>query len=396
MQRLGLLKLLVAISAKRSTSTLPYVGQELIQTLTRKVDLTLTDDLAHYVRSALSEQTFASLRRAAAQFLESDYAGQTNVALEIQDAYLSEVSLPSRRGRLALTDDTRFPHWGVTLGLTRKEPFGALVRGNLLLSLMSESEIEAFARFDGTCNPLELSRPQRVFFLYTLLEKDLSVTVPLYEQLLERDGTFTDLEAGDLLPDLYFSASRSIRRTGLGGRFAERATQLADTAEAIKARRGKSYGKTVREQTITPRLEPFVDIGLLTKPNPYSYVYEFTVGGRDFFSGMKGRWGTSFRGFGKAVASLFDYGDWQVSTDSDQLSLLHWAWARLKSNLGYSPIDETLLLGLIKGLEDGVGWFELDEALETLKRLQKDVPGLLRFNIDRQGNLSVIRFLREP
>ncbi len=43
MQRLGLLKLLVAISAKRSTSTLPCVGQELIQTLTRKVDLTLTD-----------------------------------------------------------------------------------------------------------------------------------------------------------------------------------------------------------------------------------------------------------------------------------------------------------------------------------------------------------------
>lgn len=396
MQRLGLLKLLVAISAKRSTSTLLYVGQELIRTLTSKVDLHWDDDLANYVRSALSEQTFPSVRQAAAQFLRQGVAGSPTVALEIQDAYLSQISLPSRRGRLAPTDDSRFPHWGVALGLTRKEPFGPLVRGNLLLSLVSEPELAAFTRFDPSCNPLDLSGSQRVFFLYTLLEKDLSVLIPLYEQLLERNGSFTDLEAGDMLPDLYLAASRALRRTGRGGLDADRATQMADTSSAIRARRGRSYGKTVREQTITPRLEPFVDMGLLSKIGAYSYEYEFTPSGRDFFSRMKGQWQASFSGFGKAAASLFNYDDRQVSSDEELLYLLHWAWDRLKSSLGYSPIDETLLLGLIKGLEEGAGWFELDEALETLKRLQKNVPGLLRFNIDRQGNLSVLRFMRDP
>ena len=396
MQRLGFLKLLVGISARQSTDTLLTTGQELIHTLTRKVTLRWDDRLATYVRSALSEQTYAHVRSLAADFLARDYAGSPEIEVEIQDAYLGLGNLPSRRGRLATTDDSRFPHWGVALGLTRKEPFGALVRGNLLLNLVSESELAAFGRFDSSCNPLELTRPQRLFFLYVLLERDLSVLVPLHEQLLDRDGHFSDLEAGDLLPDLYLSASRALRSTGRGGHEADRASQLAETAEAIRARQGKSYGKTVREQTVTPRLEPLVDIGVLAKPEAYSYDYEFTLGGRDFFSNMKGRWSDSFSGFGRSAAAFLGYDDREVSTDSELLHLLHLAWDRLKSHLGYSPINETLLLGLIQGLEQGAGWFELPQARASLLRIQREVPSLLRFNMDRRGNLSVVRFMRAP
>lgn len=398
MQRLGLLKLLVSISAKPSSGNLVATGHELIHTLTTKVNLRWDDGLATYIRSALSERTFAPVRRLASQFLAGDYAGSPEVAVEIQDAYLSRDSLPSQRGRLTATDDTRFPHWGVALGLTRKEPFGPLVRGNLLLSLVSGQELAAFSRFDASCNPLELTRPQRVFFLYVLLERDLSVLVPLYEGLLDRDGPFSDLQAGDLLPDLYRSASNLLRDIGRGGHDEDRATHLAETAAAIAARQGRSYGKTVREQTITPRLEPFVDIGLLAKPDAFSYSYEFTSRGREFFPNMKGEWRRApyFSGFGKAAAAFLDYDNRQVSTDLELLYLLHTGWDKLKSDLGYSPILETLLLGLILGLEQGAGWFELDEALDTLQRIQKDMPGLLRFNIDRQGNLSVVRFMHAP
>ena len=396
MQRLGFLKLLVGISARESPGTLLTTGEELIRTLTRKVNLRWDDYLATYVRSALSAQTYAQLRRLAADFLASDYSGSPEVAVEIQDAYLGLGNLPSRRGRLAPTDDSRFPHWGAALGLTRKEPFGALVRGHLLLNLVTESELAAFGRFDPSCNPLELTRPQRLFFLYVLLESDLSVLVPLYEQLLGRDRHFSDLEAGDLLPDLYLSASRSLRRTGRGGHEADRAFRLAETAAAIRARQGKSYGKTVREQTVTPRLEPLVDIGLLAKLGAYSYDYQVTPEGRDFFSNMKGRWDDSFSGFGKSVAAFLCYDDREVSTDFELLHLLHSAWDKLKSHLGYSPISETLLLGLIEGLEQGAGWFELAQARALLLRIQREMPGLLRFNMDRRGNLSVVRFMRAP
>ena len=396
MQRLGFLKLLVHNSARQSTGTLLSAGQELISTLTRKVTLSWDDRLATYARSALSEQTYARLRRLAADFLSRECAVASKVEVEIQDAYLGLGNLPSLRGRLAHTDDSRFPHWGVALGLTRKEPFGALVRGNVLLNLVNESELKAFERFDPSNNPLKLTRSQRLFFLYVLLERDLSVLVPLHEQLLDRDGHFSDLEAGDMLPDLYLSASRSLRSTGRGGRDADRATQLAETAEAIRARQGKSYGKTVREQTVTPRLEPLVDIGILTKPDAYSYNYQFTSGGRDFFSNMKGNWSDSFPGFGKAASAFLGYDDREVSADSEMLHLLHAAWDKLKSHLGYSPISETLLLGLIDGLEQGAGWFELAPARTSLLRAQKEVPGLLRFNMDRQGKLSVVRFMRTP
>ena len=396
MQRLGFLKLLVGISARQSTGTLLTTGQELIRTLTRRVNLSWDDRLATYVRSALSEHNYAHLRSLAADFLAGNCAGSPEIEVEIQDAYLGLGNLPSRRGRLATTDDSRFPHWGVALGLTRKEPFGTLVRGNLLLNLVTESELAAFGRFDSCSNPLELTRPQRLFFLYVLLERDISVLVPLHEQLLDRDAPFSDLEAGDLLPDLYFSASRTLRSTGRGGYEADRASQLDETAEAIRARQGKSYGKTVREQTVTPRLEPLVDIGLLAKPDSFSYDYEFTLRGREFFTSMKGRWHDPFSGFGKSAAVFLGYDDREVSADSELLRLLHLAWDKLKSHLGYSPISETLLLGLVFGLEQGVGWFDLAQARASLLRLHREVPGLLRFNMDRQGNLSVVRFMRAP
>ena len=396
MQRLGFLKLLVSISTRQSTETLLCAGQELVRSLTSKVALRWDGRLATYTRSALSEQTHAAARRGAADFLAKDCAEASEIEVEIQDAYLGLGDLPSRRGRLVPTDDSRFPHWGVSLGLNRKEPFGKLVRGNVLLSLVTESELAAFRRFDLSNNPLALTRPQRLFFLYALLEKDLSILVPLHEQLLQRDGYFSDLEAGDLLPELYLSASRSLRNTGREGHDADRALQLAETAEAIKARQGKSYGKTVREQTVTPRLEPLVDIGILTKPDPYTYSYKFTPHGRDFFSNMEGKWPGSSSGFGKAAAAFLGYEDREVSTDSELLYLLHGAWDKLKSHLGYAPITETSLLGLINGLEQGAGWFELAEATASLLRIHKEVPGLLRFNMDRQGKLSVVRFLRAP
>ena len=395
MQRLGLLKLLVSISSQQSTGTLIGAGQELVRILTAKLDLRWEHTVATYVRAALSEQTFATIRLRASQFLSGETMSSDQASIEIQDAYLSQRCLPSRRGRLSHTDDySRFPHWGVSLGLTRKEPFSPLVRGNMLLELVAPSEISAFKCFDEACNPLELTRPQRAFFLYVLLEKDLSVLAPLYERLLVHAEPFSDLQAGDLLPDIYVSAARLLRDTGRGGHDADRATQLRETADAIRARQGKSYGKTVREQTITPRLEPFVDIGILAKPNAYSYEYQFTRGGREFFSTMTGRWQRVpyFSGFGRAVSTFLEYRDRRVSSEPELVHLIHGAWSKLKSDLGYSSIQETLLLALVHGLESDVGWFELDEALDTLQRVQKDEPGLVRFNIDRQGNLSVIRF----
>ena len=336
MQRLGFLKLLVYLARRQVTGSLAGVGHEVIGALTAHVQLEWDNALARYIRSALAEKTSSGVRRSAAAVLAGEFKGPSKVSIEIQDVYLGLGNLPSRRGRLIPSDESRFPHWGAALGLTRREPFDPLVRGNLLLSLVGQLELSAFTHYDETWNPLELSRPQRIFFLYALLERDLSIVVPLYEQLLEREGPFSDMDAGDLLPELYRNAGQALRQRGRGGLDTDRATQLVETAEAIEARKGKSFGKTVREQTVTPRLEPFVDLGLLTKPDPYAYEYQFTEEGRDFFAKMEQWVPPFFPGFGRAVASLLHYEDRQVP-EQVTLRLLYSAWNTLKSSLGYAP-----------------------------------------------------------
>jgi hypothetical protein len=54
-----------------------------------------------------------------------------------------------------------------------------------------------------------------------------------------------------------------------------------------------------------------------------------------------------------------------------------------------------LLAGMRALVDDGLR-FEIAGALGLLKRTQRELPYVIRFNIDRMGNLVYVKFLADP
>ncbi len=82
--------------------------------------------------------------------------------------------------------------------------------------------------------------------------------------------------------------------------------------------------------------------------------------------------------------------------ETQMLARLYAAYNELKSPLGYAPIKETALLAGIRALVNDGLRFEIAEATELLKRTQRELPYVIRFNIDRMGNLVYVKFLADP
>ncbi len=216
---------------------------------------------------------------------------------------------------------------------------------------------------------------------------------------MERDGTFSDREAGDLLPTIFRNLEKRYRGRARSGNELQRLQRLLDVAASIEQWREKTYtGKGAREEHITPRLEPFVDLGLLDKPDPFAYRYTFSPAGHVFFTAFCAAEDIAAfleNDFFHTVDAAFGFN--AIPADETQV-LAHFcaAYDELKSPLGYAPIKETALLAGIRALVDEGLRFEIAEATELLKRTQRELPYVIRFNIDRMGNLVYVKFLAEP
>ena len=88
MQRLGFLKHLVARCGATSTAHLEAVGRDLMETVTRRATVPLTDDLADYIRLRLPERGYAEVRAIAQKLVKTD-AADRSISVEIQDFYLA-------------------------------------------------------------------------------------------------------------------------------------------------------------------------------------------------------------------------------------------------------------------------------------------------------------------
>ncbi|HID63644.1 MAG TPA: hypothetical protein EYP49_13045 [Anaerolineae bacterium] len=398
MQRLGFAKYMVSRCATTSTSSLETLGRGLVDTVRRKVTVPLTPEIYTYARRRLTDRAYASLKQTLNR-LGPDFVGHT-VRLEIQDVYLASSQLPSQTGKLVNEDWRKYPPLLLALGLVRPGTYSLMVAGLTLLRLTPPAEITAFRQYAPQTNPLLLDTKQRLFFLYFFLERDGDVLQPLYRALLEQqDETFSDREAGDLLPAIFRDLEKRYRGRARSGDEQQRLQRLLDVAASIERWRGKPYtGKGAREHTITPRLEPFVDLGLLDKPDPFAYRYTLSPAGRVLFTGFcEARDIAAFleNDFFHAAADAFGF-DATPADESQVLSHFYAAYDELKSPLGYAPIKETALLAGIRALVDDGLCFEIAETMELLKRTQRELPYVIRFNIDRMGNLVYVKFMADP
>lgn len=399
MQRLGFIKYAVSRCALSDTSNLASLGQALVTSAAQKVSITLTPEILTYVEKRLTDRAYQELRRTISK-LPEESRFQSSVRLELQDIYLSSPELPSQTGKLVYEDWKRFPRFLSSLGLMRRGTYSLLVRGHVLLKLVPQEELTAFKEYIPEYNPFKLNLKQKLLFLRQFIEHDGEVLLPLLSQLCGLGESFTDRDAGDLLPSIFRELERKARPKARTGNDVEWLRQLLDVASSIEKWKGKPYtGKGAREESITVRMEPLVDIGLLDKKDPSSYRYRISTAGKvfaDCFAASNGVDDFLTKRFFQVCGSCFDITTEPAKDRHFILEGLYGSYNSLKSALGYAPItDVALLAGITSLVEKGI-YFEIEDAVNVLKEQHKEHPETMRFNIDRSGKLTYVKFNTAP
>jgi len=401
MQRLGFLKPLVWQASRTATNNLSTLGNQLIDSVSQKVSVTLTPQLQEYIKIALTDtQRKANQRITSKPF--DDEPEEVKVQLELQDVFLSNSDLPSRRGKLVKEDWKRYPYLALNLGLIRKGTYSLLVRGQSFLSLVSGDEIKGFGRpvakqFDGEFNPLLLTIPQKLLLLFSFIEGDGDVLKPLYKRLLQTSEGFADREVGGYLPEIYRGIIKENRSKARSGDDLLKIQKLLDTADKIErwTKVKRTGGKDILTDSITPRLEPLVDLGLLSKPDSFVYRYQINDATKRFFDSFINPESIDHflqHSFFDAINRAFSLEGKNQKERDMILSKIQKAYNVLKSPLGYVSILEVCLLAGIRSITENEGYFEISECINILKSLQKERPELVRFNVDRWGVLTFVKF----
>lgn len=396
MQRVGFLKQVVAsASPQRPTSPLT-IGKTLLHSMCHKYTVAIGRELQEYCDRVFSEQHYSELRLKMRKALAQQPPGQLN--LELQDIYLSQDVLPSKRGRILQEKDQDvhvFPGLAVSMGLLTPETYVLTSRGRLFLQTIASGEISAFNQLSDV-NPLSLSPRQITVLLFSFLQADGDLLSLLYPVLATIGNEFYDYNVGDIIGDQLSAFLERIDRSGGAMRDRDALSKLRKTTARIKQWKGKPYsGKGARDEWATLRLEPFVDLGLFAKPDKFSYKYRFTTGGRRFVSDLQASQDLeAFLGgqFVSAVAHLANIDSYPASDSREVLEYLREAHHVLANNIGYSEVVDTALLAGTELLFGKGRLLEVDNAIAILREAQKDRPHEIHFNVDRWGNLKFVSF----
>lgn len=394
MQRVGFLKHLLWRASKFETNNISNLGKGLVTAVSQKVSLAPTPNIREYITKCLTGSLHRNLQMAAVR--------DTKVEVEIQDAYLADPNIPSHRGRLHSDAWNRYIYLALGLGLIHKGNYSLLTRGKILLSFLTEIEKTAFNTSSIICykenvNPFTLSVQQKVLLLFSFIERDGDVLKKLYPKILAISKQFSGKEIGNYLPEIYRTISKEYKPKARSGDDLQRMQKIIDTAAKIEAvqQNPSPGGKNAREHATDIRLEPFVDFGLLIKPDPFTYQYQTTNATKIFFQPLIKAESINcfleqsfFEASNKALALN---GEHQTSKDV-VLPAIQKAYGVLKNPLGYASILEMCLLAGIYSITERRIYFELSESLDILKSFQKERPKLVRFNVDRWGKLSFVKF----
>jgi len=400
MQRLGFLKATCALAPRTRGITLEGLANRLRGLVSRRIriDLDCEPEVRRYI---VDRRLFTSRYKdfpPTETLARQDSSGHT-IDIEIQDYYLAQAGIPSQTGNLTPDVYEDIPRWAVNLGLLRDLNYSLPARGQLLL-LLAHNAASPWTELDFGHNPFALSLPEKALFLYLLLEQDGDVLLRLYPRLVELEEPFHRSIAGDILP-MVFREIHAVYQ--LCARTAADVTQvrsLLTMADFIQERKGKPSDGTgrTREQRITMRLEAFVDLGFLAKPDTTKYEYVFTPAGRSLLSGVPAleAVGLFLQGsFLALLAKSLAIPARQSADPVEIVSSLFEGYEALRSATGYAPIEEVLLYTSSKALASDAPWFfELSAGMQAVKEVQMRYPQGLRFNVDRQGNLRYLKLER--
>jgi len=398
MQRAGCLKLVCAQTARVETSNIDTLGKQFVQALLKRVRLIppYSEPVKEYVRSRLTDKVYQDLRKT---ILNSVPTGRA-VSLEIQDLYLSDPRMISSTGKLVEADWRRYPYLATSLGMVKLGTYSILTRALVFLAVTPKTELTAFDLYDEGCNPLLLSPEQAGILLYCFIDNDAEIIYRLFSSLPCKKGEiFDERKAGDMLPQIIRQSLNSFQNSVLPVEDRDRLITLEKVAGRIEQWRGKPYsGSGSREEFVRVRLEPFCDMGLLTKPDRHRFAYQVTPALKTLLKEWHEPEGTDDfleTRFFRTLAKIHRLKVRQA-TDAASKNALIDAGQTLRSTLGYSPITDIGLFAGIRLLFQNRRILELSRTRTLLREWQKEAPELVRFTVDRMGALAYVKFLVPP
>ncbi len=386
-QRLGFLKYLTYTASQSDSTTLKTLETYLLQIINVKEKIELDDSLRTYIK-----------RRLRNKFINKLENQQKKIYLDLQDIYLADPQMPSKTGKLYVVDCIRYPYFISSIGFVREKTYSLLVRGKVFLEFVPKEELNAFTNYTKTLNPFLLNDYQKYICLYSIIENDGYVLKPLYNKLLSLKKSFSDWSAGDFLAEIYMDIVKLYRPNVTSGVDIKKLDGLSYSAKRIErwANKPRTGGRGAKIDAITPRLEPFVDLGLLKKQDPYKYtLYYFSKHGRKFFNLFcfnkdvdKFLNDSFFSAINKSFKLMAN-----SAKEEEIINAIFSAFNIIKSPLGYAPIKEVALFGAIKLLIDNKKIFEVGQATDLIMKYQKSHPYKARFQADRSGAPVYVKFI---
>ena len=380
MQRLGFLKSVVSIAS-------PSQGQTL-EALTKKVEVTIRRGVEMPDELRERFEDYVSRFRLHTRYPQ----GRSTQRVELQDAYLSDPRLPAASG--AITGEiervgyrhavyVEVPTWATRLQLVRDRNYSLTDRGKVLRIV---SAGESWDRFEAASNPFCISSSQAFFFLYCLLDADGDLLQLAYRRILQHGTRFERAELGIAAADALEEIVRTRFRKETSGLAKQQIQKAQKTIDSIRLQKGSGYGP--RESVATPRVEPLVDCGLLTKPDHAAYVYVVTErGGRILSRLAEAPSVTEF--IRKDLASLLSFDDSPAS--EPRLADVKATYDALKAGLGYVSIRELVVGSIAAALAANRPPHSIDQLESMLLAAPAKCGPLVRLAQGRVGGIAQVR-----
>ena len=381
-QRLGHLKMLCTVASPSNSMNLEGITSLFQASICSLVP----------IPSDLSEQVTEYIKNH--RYNQYDLKKGLPVRIELQDYYLADSRLPSQvgalTGRLRAVDYlhmeyVEIPAWAVRLKLLREGNYTLTDRGKILL-IPSMPGGRAMPENDNKgVNPFVISDGERFLFLYCLLEADGDIIKRLYGELLEQDREITvGIVRGLMLDVLKKLPAQLTPRFG-------RLLSSTETGHISSMTKTLERGS---DQIVIPRLEPYVDCGIVRRAHRQYYTYRLSDHADSFLGFLR-----EFekiddfleKGLAKACTDLLG-----VQSCRSTERIRHYiadSYLKMRSGLGYCSIRELAMLAVACAINKH-DCFEIDDVEQDLLSLSRKHGMKVRFTKNRQGDIALVRIDR--
>jgi len=391
MQRVGAILAVASSASEQTVTSGSALGERSLALLRRPVPLPAdfvgefqkyTRDMRlweRYVRSRQSDQLLAGL------------------PVQVQDLWLADAALPSATGAITEQVADEPVSLAVDLQLVRGKNFTLTDRGRAL-RLAAAAQRDALVAGQRHPNPFALPLGAQVLVLWALLEADGEFASTSFQAAIKALGTsFTRASFSEQLGTVCRDLIKRWTRQARTGEDRASLTRLAELEREVSKPRasGENWGGgRPPDQAATVRLEPYVDLGVLSKVDRTVYKYQLHSAQEQFWGRLHEDGVDRFLDASLVSAWADARGlALATSTDAEAWSAIEEAYRELRRPLGYASVDEVLLLAIGQEAEKAGRYFEVGSGRDLVRRRYKENPRLIRFGVRRGGGLGYMKLM---